>query len=91
MKIRQMTDPRLMDVLGHQAGDFPEGFLLPVNAIIREGYRAEKEAINAGESVEFRFPSYGVLTFRGRNYTFVPNKGYARIKGYADEISGRWG
>lgn len=91
MKIRQMVDPRLMDVLGHQAGDFPEGFLLPVNAIIREGYRAEKEAIQAGESVEFRFPSYGVLTFHGREYTFVPNKAYRTTKGYADEISGRWG
>lgn len=90
MKIRQMADPRLMEVLGQQANDFPEGYLLPANAIIREGYLAEKEAIQAGESVEFRFPSYGVLTFHGREYTFVPNKGYARIKGYEERIEGSW-
>lgn len=91
MKTRQMADPRLMEALGQQANDFPEGYLLPANAIIREGYLAEKEAIQAGESVEFRFPSYGVLTFHGREYTFVPNKAYRTTKGYPEEISGRWG
>lgn len=91
MKIHQMTDPRLSDITESQAYNFPDGYLFPVNAIIREGYMAEKEAIQAGQSVEFRFPSYGVLTFHGREYTFVPNKAYRTTKRYPEEISGRWG
>lgn len=85
-----MPSPTAKLTLGITVDNYPEGFVLPVEAVIREGYRARKEQIQAGESFEFTFPQYGVLTFHGRDYTFVPEKGYARAKGYPDEMKGRW-
>lgn len=90
MRKMVLTMPDLKTILKEQADDFPVGFMWPWTVLIREAWTRYGDDLRKAP-IEFTIPQYGVLTFHGREYTFVPSKAYRTTKGYADEISGRWG
>lgn len=79
--------------LGQAAFDydraFPEGYMFPVQSLIREAFIHYREQFEQG--AEFTIPRYGVLRTKGRAYTFLPEQAYAGIKGYPDVVEGSWG
>lgn len=90
MKKIQLIPPALRDILGIQAEDYPTGFMWPYTVLVREAWTRHRKAVEA-EMVEFTIPGYGVLTFRGRDYTLETTEKYRTAKGYTDIIEGTWG
>lgn len=86
-----MTTPRLRDIVENQADDYPTGFQLPYQALVRTAFVSRREDLIAGSQIQFEFPGVGTLTFAGRAYRFDFTAAYAKAKNYADFIEGIWG
>jgi hypothetical protein len=93
MKKFTVTMPHLRDTLTDTLDNYPQGFMLGHHALIREFWAPNHPEVlaNPEEVYEVTYPSYGVITFRGRKYTFVLTAEYARAKGYPQTIEGSWG
>ena len=84
MKKVTMAAPDLK-LMGVQVSNYPQGYKWPWEVLVRECVAQAK-----GEDVEFTIGGYGVLTIAGRGYIFELNKGYAKDKGYPDQLEGEW-
>lgn len=93
MKKFTVNMPHLRDTLTDTLDNYPQGFSLGHHELIRQFWRPNHPEVlaNPEEVYEVTYPGYGVITFRGRKYTFVPTAEYARAKGYEAEIVGSWG
>lgn len=90
MKKVTMAVPDRKNILGAQISNYPQGYDWPYDVLVREAWESHRDALLDGGEIEFSFAGYGVLTMRGRAYTFVLTKEYARRKGYADSLEGNW-
>lgn len=91
MKKIQMLAPELKTILGPQVTDYPQGFAWPYTVLVREAWVRFGKDIATEDAVQFTIPGYGVLTFRGRDYTMETTEKYRTTKGYTDTIEGTWG
>lgn len=75
-------------ILGNSAFNYPDDYKFPISVLVREAFVSNRNKFESG--AEFTIPGYGVLTTKGRAWTFRPTREYAGKKGYADEMSGVW-
>lgn len=80
--------PELKSFAGRLAENFPDGFKIPYQILVREAWvNHRKKCIR---ECLFTIPGFGTLHMRGRDYVFTPLTEYAKEKGYPAEISGVW-
>lgn len=93
MKKYEIHMPAMKTTLDATVDNYPQGFTTGFHELIRQFWRPNHPEVlaNPEEVYEVTYPGYGVITFRGRKYTFVPTAEYARAKGYEAEIVGSWG
>lgn len=87
----EMTTPRLRDIVENQADDYPTGFQLPYQALVRTAFVSRRADLIDGAEIAFHFSGIGTVTFRGRAYRFDFLPAYAKAKNYADSVEGSWG
>lgn len=83
-----LLPPELKSFAGPMVDNFPDGYMLPYTILVREAWTKHRKACI--RETLFRIPKYGTLHMRGRDYVFTPERAYAGIKGYPEQITGSW-
>lgn len=81
----------MKELLGPAVGAFPEPYHLPPEAVIRLSYQEHIPELKEGSShIETLMHGYGILEWRGRNYTFKPAPEYRDALNLPGTFSGHW-
>lgn len=93
MKKSTITMPHLRDTLRDTVDNYPNGFVLDYETLIREFWKDNNPEVldNPTEIYEITFPGYGVLTMQNRAFRLDFVEAYAAKKGYASTMEGNWG
>lgn len=92
MKRLEMHPPGVKS-FGDTVDNYPNGYLLDYETLIREFWRPNHPEVlaNPEQTYQVTFPGYAVLTMQGRDYKLEFDRAYAAKKGYAETMEGTWG